>query len=127
MCLKLVKKKKNFCLTEGTSESTEIDLTNLANRVWESIKKRECVEKRHSSVEDDGLVGMLSFMCNLLKYDNTFKFSKLGMEALDQVCIEVSYIVTDGPVENTKLVVFVVDIRIFIRVAGRDEETCSEM
>lgn len=64
----------------------EVELTQLANRVWESIKKREYVEKRHSSIEDDGLVGMLSFMCNIMKYDNVFKFSKLGLEALDLVC-----------------------------------------
>lgn len=78
-----------FCfspVTEGTSQSPEIDLTELASRVWESIKKREYLEKRHSSVEDDGLIGMLNFMCNILKYDNVFKFSKQGMEALDQVC-----------------------------------------
>lgn len=78
-----------FCpsfVLEGTSQSPEIDLTELASRVWESIKKREYLEKRHSSVEDDGLVGMLNFMCNILKCDtDVFKFSKQGMEAVDQV------------------------------------------
>lgn len=78
----------NFvCSLKGANESSEIDLTELANRVWDSIKKREYIEKRHTSIEDDGLVGMLSFMCNILKYDNVFKFSKQGMEAVDQVRI----------------------------------------
>lgn len=71
---------------EGTRSPKEnADLDDLANRAYESIIKRECVEKRHSPVEDDGLVGLLSFLCNLLKYDNGFKFSQLGLEAVDDV------------------------------------------
>ncbi|XP_065207082.1 ubiquitin carboxyl-terminal hydrolase puf isoform X2 [Planococcus citri] len=66
-----------------SSNSSSLDLTEFTNTAWRLIAHRECVERRHTPIEDDGLVGLLSFMCNLLKYDKIFK--ELGLEAVDDI------------------------------------------
>ncbi|XP_039283222.1 ubiquitin carboxyl-terminal hydrolase 34 isoform X3 [Nilaparvata lugens] len=62
-----------------------IDVEGLASRVHESIVAREYLERRHNTVDDDGLIGLLNLMCNLLKHNPPFKTEKQGELLLDQV------------------------------------------
>lgn len=51
-----------------------IDIEALCWQVSESIVKRKFIETRYNS-QDDGLIGLLNLMANLIKYDPPFKFS----------------------------------------------------
>lgn len=51
-----------------------IDIESLCRQVAESIIERKICETRYSG-QDDGLVGLLNLMANLIKYDPPFKFS----------------------------------------------------
>lgn len=55
-------------------EKAVIDIEGLCKQVAESIIKRKFYETRYNS-QDDGLVGLLNLMANLIKYDPPFKFS----------------------------------------------------
>lgn len=55
-------------------EKAVIDIEGLCKQVSDSIIKRKSCETRYSS-PDDGLVGLLNLMANLIKYDPPFKFS----------------------------------------------------
>lgn len=72
--------------------SCVIDIEGLAVRLHESIVAREYLELRHNPVEDDGLIGLLNLMCNVLKHNPPFKTSKLGKLLLDQVSIFITVI-----------------------------------
>lgn len=85
MLCRLVDLLPDLCAESGSSSS--LDLTEFTNSAWRLIAHRECVERRHTPIEDDGLVGLLSFMCNLMKYDKIFK--ELGLEAVDDVRIVI--------------------------------------
>lgn len=52
-----------------------IDIESLCCQVSESILKRDFLETRYAS-QDDGLVGLINLMANLIKYDPPFKFSE---------------------------------------------------
>lgn len=62
-----------------------VDIENLAKRVHSSVIKREYLETRHNTLEDDGLIGLLNLMCIILKHNPQFKTSKDGQEFLNQV------------------------------------------
>lgn len=51
-----------------------IDIETLCRQVSESIVNRKVIETRFGG-QDDGLVGLLNLMANLIKYDPPFKFS----------------------------------------------------
>lgn len=82
-------------------------------------------------MEDDGLIGMLNFMCNILKCDNVFKFSKQGMESLDQVRItQLLFEILKSRVRSksdSTLPFFYSDVRIFIRAARRHQTARTEV
>lgn len=54
--------------------SAIIDIEALCRQVSGSITNRKIIETRFSG-QDDGLVGLLNLMTNLIKYDPPFKFS----------------------------------------------------
>ncbi|XP_063231242.1 ubiquitin carboxyl-terminal hydrolase 34 isoform X2 [Bacillus rossius redtenbacheri] len=62
-----------------------IDVDGLAKKLAKSILSREYLETRHNTVEDDGLIGLLNLMSNVLKHDPPFKTSKEGQEFLTEV------------------------------------------
>nr|CAD7454071.1 unnamed protein product [Timema tahoe] len=62
-----------------------VDIDGLARNLAKSILSREYLEARHNTVEDDGLIGLLNLMSNVLKHNPPFKTSKEGHEFLTQV------------------------------------------
>lgn len=62
-----------------------LDIDGLAKRVSQAILSREYLETRHNTVEDDGLIGLLNLMTNIVKHNPPFKTSKEGEEFLVQV------------------------------------------
>lgn len=68
-----------------------IDIEALAVRVWESIATRDFIETHYSGLQDDGLIGLLNLMSNILGHKPPFKFSKHSHKVLDTVCINYIY------------------------------------
>ena len=62
-----------------------IDIDGLAKKLAGSILAREYLETRHNTIEDDGLIGLLNLMSNVMKHNPPFKTSKEGQEFLSQV------------------------------------------
>ncbi|XP_068081544.1 ubiquitin carboxyl-terminal hydrolase puf [Anabrus simplex] len=62
-----------------------IDIDDLAKRLSKLILSREYLEMRHNTTEDDGLIGLLNLMSNVLKHNPPFKTCKEGQEFLSQV------------------------------------------
>ncbi|KAL4111819.1 hypothetical protein QTP88_015704 [Uroleucon formosanum] len=62
-----------------------IDIEALAIRVWESIASRDFIETHYSGLQDDGLIGLLNLMSNILGHKPPFKFSKQSHKVLDTV------------------------------------------
>lgn len=75
-------------LTESIEDphTCVVDVDGLAKKLAESILAREYLETRHNTVEDDGLIGLLNLMSNVMKHNPPFKTSKEGQEFLSQVC-----------------------------------------
>lgn len=78
-----------MCCTEGEDG---VDLESLSKKLYSSIVKREYLETRHNTVEDDGFIGLLNLMCNILKHNPIFKTSKEGQDFLSQVFINNLYL-----------------------------------
>ncbi|KAG8281089.1 Ubiquitin carboxyl-terminal hydrolase 34 [Homalodisca vitripennis] len=72
-------------LTADDISKEVVDLENLASRVYRSILQREYLETRHNTVEDDGLIGLLNLMSNILKHNPSFKTGKEGQALLNEV------------------------------------------
>lgn len=62
-----------------------IDINELTEKIARSILARDYLETRHQTVDDDGLIGLLNLMTNLLKHKLAFQSSKLGQELLCEV------------------------------------------
>lgn len=62
-----------------------IDIEALAVRVWESIANRDFIETHYSGLQDDGLIGLLNLMSNILGHKPPFKFSNHSHKVLDTV------------------------------------------
>jgi len=77
-----------FCFAESIEDHQNciIDIDGLAKKLADSILAREYLETRHNTVEDDGLVGLLNLMSNVMKHNPPFKTSKEGQDFLSQVC-----------------------------------------
>lgn len=60
----------------------------MAIRVWESIASRDFIETHYSGLQDDGLIGLLNLMSNILGHKPPFKFSKHSHKVLDTVHID---------------------------------------
>lgn len=65
-------------------QSAAIDIETLCGNVAKSILSRDYFETRHGN-QDDGLVGLLTIIGNLLKYDPPFKFSNESEEFIKQI------------------------------------------
>lgn len=61
-----------------------IDIEKLCQSVAQSILTREFYETRYG-MQDDGLVGLINLMSNLVKYDPTFKFSSKALQFIEQI------------------------------------------
>jgi ubiquitin carboxyl-terminal hydrolase 34 len=70
-----------------------VDIDGLARKLADSILAREYLETRHNTVEDEGLIGLLNLMSNVMKHDPPFKTSREGQDFLAQVCIPVVCII----------------------------------
>lgn len=75
-------------LKENISElqNPSIDIEALCFQVSKCVIERDYLEARHgSTVQDDGLVGLLNLMANLVKYDPPFKFSAEGQQFIAKI------------------------------------------
>ena len=61
-----------------------IDIEKLCQSVAQSILTRDFYETRYG-MQDDGLVGLINLMSNLVKYDPTFKFSSKALQFIEQI------------------------------------------
>ncbi|XP_018562913.1 ubiquitin carboxyl-terminal hydrolase 34 [Anoplophora glabripennis] len=77
--------------TELVKESLEdpqncvMDINGLTNKIAQSVLTRDYLEKRHRTVDDDGLIGLLNLLTNLLKHRPPFQTGKGGQELLVEV------------------------------------------
>lgn len=62
-----------------------LDINELTKRVARCIGEREFREKYHSTVIDDGLVGLLSLASDLLKHNPPFKAGAEGKALINEV------------------------------------------
>lgn len=60
-----------------------IDVEALCHQVSKLISNRDLLERRH--LQDDGLVGLLNLMANLVKYDPPFKYSQSGQQFIAKI------------------------------------------
>lgn len=67
----------------GIHEDMTIDIEALCLQVSQLIINRDNLESRH--IQDDGLVGLLSLMANLMKYDPPFKYSQAGQQFIAKI------------------------------------------
>lgn len=66
-------------------QNCSIDINVLTEKIANSILSRDYLETRHRTVDDDGLIGLLNLLTNLLKHRPPFQTSKAGKELLEQV------------------------------------------
>ncbi|GBP05345.1 Ubiquitin carboxyl-terminal hydrolase puf [Eumeta japonica] len=70
---------------ESSSFNEEaIDIEKLCQSVAQSILTRDFYEIRYG-MQDDGLVGLINLMSNLVKYDPTFKYSSKAVQFIEQI------------------------------------------
>ena len=65
-------------LKAGTEKTQLADLSEVGLAVAGRIVSRGFFEKRHNTLDDDGLVGLLKFCQCLLKHNPPFKASTEG-------------------------------------------------
>lgn len=66
-----------------------IDINSLSITISQSILSREYLETRYRTLDDDGLIGLLNVVTNLLKHRPPFQTNKLGQELLREVILIV--------------------------------------
>ncbi|XP_017767834.1 PREDICTED: ubiquitin carboxyl-terminal hydrolase 34 [Nicrophorus vespilloides] len=66
-------------------QNSVIDVNGLTDSIARSILSREFLETRHRTVDDDGLVGLLNLLTNLIKHKPPFQTSKQGQELLCEI------------------------------------------
>lgn len=81
-----------FFITESLDEPQNciIDINELVIKIFRSVLSREFLETRHRTVDDDGLIGLLNLLTNLLKHKPPFQTSKQGQELLCEVRFLIS-------------------------------------
>ena len=68
------------------SDSTlGFNVNTLTARVADALLARPFIERRHDSLEDDGLIGLLSLEMSLVKHDPPFRTSEDGQLFIRQV------------------------------------------
>ncbi|XP_030376197.1 ubiquitin carboxyl-terminal hydrolase puf [Scaptodrosophila lebanonensis] len=71
-------------LTPEMVAEEDIDIELLCESVSQSILTRDYHELRHG-YQDDGLVGLLNLMSNLIKYDTSFKYTNKAVRFIEQI------------------------------------------
>uniref|UniRef100_A0A1A9ZZN0 ubiquitinyl hydrolase 1 n=1 Tax=Glossina pallidipes TaxID=7398 RepID=A0A1A9ZZN0_GLOPL len=71
-------------LESSSCNEDAIDIEKLCQSVAQSILTRDFYETRYG-LQDDGLVGLVNLMSNLVKYDPTFKFSHNALQFIEQI------------------------------------------
>ncbi|XP_061387828.1 ubiquitin carboxyl-terminal hydrolase puf [Musca vetustissima] len=71
-------------LESSSFNGDAIDVEKLCQSVAQSILTREFYETRYG-MQDDGLVGLINLMSNLVKYDPTFKFSPQAVQFIEKI------------------------------------------
>lgn len=66
----------------SAASCTTLNLNSLLQKVAQMILNRSFLETRHNTVEDDGLIGLLSLATALVKHHPPFRLSPEG-----QVCV----------------------------------------
>ncbi|XP_071053277.1 ubiquitin carboxyl-terminal hydrolase puf isoform X2 [Onthophagus taurus] len=66
-------------------QNSIIDVNGLTSRISQSVLSRDFLETRHRTVDDDGLIGLLNLLTNLVKQKPPFQTSKQGQELLCEV------------------------------------------
>ncbi|XP_060650890.1 LOW QUALITY PROTEIN: ubiquitin carboxyl-terminal hydrolase puf-like [Drosophila nasuta] len=69
--------------TEMVAEE-RIDIEMLCESISDSILSRDYHELRHG-YQDDGLVGLLNLMSNLIKYDTSYKYRPKALSFIEQL------------------------------------------
>ncbi|CAH1127870.1 unnamed protein product [Ceutorhynchus assimilis] len=62
-----------------------LDLNDLTSKIAQSVLARDYLETRHRTVDDDGLIGLLNLITNLIKHRPPFQTGKGGQELLNEV------------------------------------------
>ena len=62
-----------------------VDINGLTNKIARSLLSRDYLETRHRTIDDDGLIGLLNLLTNLIKHRPPFQVSKQGQELLVEV------------------------------------------
>ncbi|CAH1163705.1 unnamed protein product [Phaedon cochleariae] len=62
-----------------------VDINGLTGKLARSVLTRDYLETRHRTVDDDGLIGLLNLITNLLKHRPPFQTSKEGQDLLLEV------------------------------------------
>jgi ubiquitin carboxyl-terminal hydrolase 34 len=71
---------------EDVPAGPSIDIEALCQQVSKAIIERDFLETRHgNNTQDDGLIGLLNLMANLVKYDPPFKFSATGQQFIGRI------------------------------------------
>lgn len=70
------------CLDEP--QPGTLDIERLCRQVADCILKRDYLETRYSN-QDDGLVGLVNLMTNLVKFDPPFKFSAEAPQLITEI------------------------------------------
>lgn len=77
--------KQNLDAGNSTSSCLlTLDVESLCRMVSKGILDRDFFETRHGN-QDDGLVGLLTIMGNLVKYDPPFKFCNVSEEFIENI------------------------------------------
>ncbi|KAH8417407.1 hypothetical protein KR222_010565 [Zaprionus bogoriensis] len=71
-------------LTTEMVADERIDIELLCENISESILSRDYHELRHG-YQDDGLVGLLNLMSNLIKYDTSYKYRAKALSFIEQL------------------------------------------
>ncbi|EDV93130.1 ubiquitin carboxyl-terminal hydrolase puf [Drosophila grimshawi] len=71
-------------LTPEMVAEERIDIELLCESISESILGRDYHELRHG-YQDDGLVGLLNLMSNLIKYDTSYKYRTKALSFIEQL------------------------------------------
>lgn len=66
-------------------QNSVIDINELTSKIAHSVLTRDYLEARHRTIEDDGLIGLLNLLTNLIKHRPPFQTSKGGQELLNEV------------------------------------------
>ena len=118
MLIETLDKKQVFNSEEHSDEPDVIDLNALMGKVFKLISKRRHHETRHSTIEDDGLIGLLNLATVILKHNPKFKYRKDGQQFLSQV-IDILRHCLQGYIFHTSKLLVNFGIFVCVTKAGK--------